>query len=53
MAQQASLDYLNMCTAKNLQTIVDAIHQLVYIAQNTQDNTQTLVQKTTNSKKQQ
>ena len=47
MAQQSSLDFLNKHTLENLQTIVDAVHQLVYIAQNTQDNTHTLVQKTT------
>ena len=47
LAQQSSLDFLNKHTLENLQTIVDAVHQLVYIAQNTQDNTQTLVQKTT------
>ena len=45
--QQASLDFLNKYMLENLQTIVDVVHQLVYIAQNTQDNTQTLVQKTT------
>ena len=46
-AQQAPLDLLNKYTLENLQTIVDTVHQLVYIAQNPQDNTQTLVQKTT------
>ena len=46
-SQQASLDFLNKHTSENLQAIVDAGHQLVHIALNTQDNTQTLVQKTT------
>ena len=32
-AQQASLDFLNKYTADNLQTIVDAVQQLVHIAQ--------------------
>ena len=32
---------------ENLQTIVDAVHQLVHIEQNTQDNTKTTAQKTT------
>ena len=45
-AQQASLEFLNRHTAENLQTIVDAVHQLVHIAQKTQDNTQTPIQKT-------
>ena len=45
-AQQASWEFLNRHIAENLQTIVDAVHQLVHIAQNTQDNTQTTTQKT-------
>ena len=45
LAQQASLDFLNKHTSDSLQTIVDAVHQLVHIVQNTHDCTQTLVQK--------
>ena len=44
LAQQASLDFLNKHTSDSLQTIVDAVHQLVHIVQNTHDSTQTLVQ---------
>ena len=46
-AQQPSLDLLNKYTSENLQTIVNAVHQLVHIAQNIQDNIQTFVQKNT------
>ena len=49
-AQQATLEFLNRNTTENLQTIVDVVHQLVHIAQNTQDNTQTTAQKTTKFK---
>ena len=47
VAQQDSLDFLNKHTLDSLQTIVDVVHQLVRIAQNTQDSMQALVQKTT------
>ena len=46
-AQQLTLEFLNRHTTKNLQTIEDAVHQLVHIPQNTQDNTQTTTLKTT------
>ena len=46
-AQQATLEFFNRHTMENLQTVVDAVHQLVHIAQNTLDNTQTTAQKTT------
>ena len=47
LAWQASLDFLNKHTSDSLQTIVDVVHQLVHIIQNTHDSTQTLVQKIT------
>ena len=47
LAQQASLDVLNKHTSDSLQTIVDVVHQLVHIVQNTHDSTQTLVQNIT------
>ena len=47
LAQQASLDFLNKHTSNSLQTIVDVVHQLVHIVQNTHDSTQTLVQNIT------
>ena len=46
-AQQSTLEFLNRHTAENLQTIVEAVQQLVHIIHNTQDNTQTIVQRTT------
>ena len=46
-AQQSILEFLKRHTAKNLQTIVEAVQQFVHIVHNTQDNTQTIVQKTT------
>ena len=45
--QQVSLELLNKLTSDNLQTTVDAVHQLIHITQNTQNNTQTTVQKIT------
>ena len=47
LAQHGSLDFLNKHTSDSLQTIVDAVHQLVHIIQNTHDSTETLVQKIT------
>ena len=46
LAQQASLYFLNKHTSDSLQTIVDAVHQLVHIVQNIHDSTQTLVHNT-------
>ena len=43
LAQQALLEFLNKHTSDSLQTIVDVVHQLVPIVQNTHDSTQTLV----------
>ena len=43
LAQQASLEFLNKHTSDSLQTIVEVVHLLVHIVQNTHNNTQTLV----------
>ena len=43
LAQQASPEFLNKHTSDSLQTIVDLVHQLVHIIQNTHDSTQTLI----------
>ena len=49
-AQQSTLEFLNQHSAENLQTIVEAVQQLVHIVHNTQDNTQTIVKRPQNSK---
>ena len=43
--QHTSLDILNRSKAENLQKIVDAVQQIVHIAQNIQDNTQLNIDK--------